>query len=252
MGLTGIIGGMRKGKTLLAVIMCYETYLKHRQVKSNLSLHFPHVSKSPRTKRFTLMELIRFMDKESVWQNLTVLWDEIYLNLEARLSASQELNRIASYFIFQSGKRDIDVIWTSQRFGNPDNRLRWATLEVGELVKATGVFVLCLRRNRLIDATICWKTNCKYLNHCKRISNFYARYKVWNGQRWRSFRINKVQQFYDFYKTEYVISYAETMRVQAYLQAQRRALRKAYRKKLDAVLEKETTDAFLRELEDVL
>lgn len=254
MGLFGIIGGMRRAKTILAVKAVHDEWQNGRQIKTNLTLRFGKHAGTVRPEKFSLMDLVQFTEpeQEKNWNNISLLWDEIYMNLECRLSAASELNRIASYFIFQSGKRDVSIYWTSQMFGNPDNRLRWATIEVGTLIKAKGMFVQCPVKGRLVNASVaCWQKNCPNLSLCKERCNYFAKYRIWNGSRWRSMRINFMQRYFDLYRTEETISYRETEQVQAYLRARRSAMRKKLRQFAEKKLERESSKEFMKELDNL-
>lgn len=255
--LKGYTGGMRKGKTLLMVRDQYLRWTHGRKVTSNLTLSFPQPEKTIRNEhllpfeqptKFKLIDLVRFMDDDTAWRNIDLSWDEIYVNLEARLSGSSQLNMIASYFIFQSGKRDVDIRWTSQKFGSPDNRLRWSTVEIGTLVKALGVFVYCYKKSKVIDATICWKSECVDFEGCKETQNFYLRYAYWNGSTIRQYRLNRVQRLFDFYKTEELISFEETVEVQAFLQARTRELKSRYRKAFRSMFKEEKPEDFIKKI----
>lgn len=255
--LKGYTGGMRKGKTLLMVRDQYIRWIHGRRVTSNLTLTFPQPKKTPENAhllpleqptKFKLLDLVRFMEDEQDWNNIDLSWDEIYINLEARLSGSSQLNMIASYFIFQSGKRNVDIRWTSQKFGSPDNRLRWSTVEVGTLVKALGVFVYCYEREKKIDATICWKTECVNFKDCRKIRNYWLRYAYWNGSKIRQYQLNNVQRYFDFYLTEELVSYEETVEVQAFLQARTRAIKQRYRKAFKKIFNEQSPEQFAKEL----
>ena len=256
--LKGYIGGMRKGKTLLMIRDQYRQWMRGRKVTSNLTLIFPqpiktslnaHLLPLPQPKRFKLLDLVQFMEDDGDWKNLDLSWDEIYINLEARLSGSSQLGMIVSYFIFQSGKRDVDIRWTSQKFGSPDNRLRWSTVEMGTLVKALGVYVYCYMKQKKIDATICWKTECVNFKDCKRIRNYYLIYAHWDGAKIRRFQLNKVQFYFDMYRTEELVSYEETVEVQAFLQARTRAIKQRYRKEFKKRFNEESPDDFIKAIQ---
>ncbi len=249
--LDGFLGGMKKGKTILMIISEYPNYLDGRKIISNMEIRFPKVKGAGTIERFSLLDLVRFTDKDNEWHNLNIDWDEIYMNLESRLSAGKELNRLGSYLIFQSGKRDIDIKWTSQMFGTMDNRLRWATLEVGTIYKALGVTVFCEYFNRNIDAFYCWRINCKYLNKCKQEKNFMLRYMKWTGKAWKRFKINNVQHYYEMYEAGEPISYRDTLEVEAYLSARNSALRKTIKDRLSTRLTTESVDRFLREVDKI-
>lgn len=100
-----ITGNVREGKTMLEV---YFAWKLHNQ-GLNVPIYCNHTIKYPEAKRVDVSELL---DLEGLGSGLMCM-DEAYAWLESRVSSSN-LNRYVSYFIFQSGKRGVDVIATSQ------------------------------------------------------------------------------------------------------------------------------------------
>ena len=108
----GIFGGLGYGKTLLAVYLAYKLHTKLKfQVFSNIKLNFP----------FKPINIEDFLE-EKLKKGIVIL-DEAYAWLEARAS-TRKLNRIISYIIFQSRKRDLHFVFTSQLSSSVDKRLR--------------------------------------------------------------------------------------------------------------------------------
>lgn len=106
--LISIKGPIGYGKTLLAVILAYYS---EKEVWSNFQIDIP---------RYHDLEIIDLMDLQN---GIIVIIDEAYTWLESRTSLST-LNRYLSYIIFQSRKRTIDIIITSQMFSSVDIRFR--------------------------------------------------------------------------------------------------------------------------------
>lgn len=252
--LLGIVGGMGEGKTVLMVSLLDFLFTNNTQVVSNLDLtnfiNPKNLDMKPR--KLSLIDLIQFTEKPELWRNIGLGWDEIYVNLECRISATSELNRIASYFLFQSRKRDVHIIWTSQLFGTPDNRLRWATLEVGQLIKCKGIRVYCEKKGKFVNATPCWRYKCPNLPTCIREKNFTLKFKRWNGSRWATYRKPHIEKWFNKFDTTQIIDYEETVLASAYLSARSRAYKKHIKNKIEEILGKRTATGFMQELEDEL
>ena len=110
----GIIGDVRSGKTLLMVNFALFSS-RNRLVKTNLKRldheNYEHV---------TISDFLDF-DK---FDNCDVYIDEIYTWLESRFSFD-EVNLALSHFGFQSGKRNVNIIWTAQFMMSVDIRYRF-------------------------------------------------------------------------------------------------------------------------------
>jgi len=117
-----ITGNVREGKTLLAVYLAWVLHnqnislipydlLGHLPIYTNFKLSYPEA-------RF--VDVGDLLDLEGIRSGLMVM-DEAYAWLESRVSSSS-LNRYVSYFIFQSGKRGVDVVATAQLGSSIDLR----------------------------------------------------------------------------------------------------------------------------------
>jgi len=106
----GICGFPRQGKTLLQVVLGYiaKEYLG-MDVLANFEVSF--------AKYINPIELLKFE-----LENCVLLLDEAYTLIDSRLNTYA--NRLQSYFMFQSGKRDVDIIFTAQLLGSIDDRVR--------------------------------------------------------------------------------------------------------------------------------
>jgi len=110
--LIGISGNIRSGKTLIATILGYILIKFGDVVYSNYWTKFS-ILKSP-------LDLINFnIDKGDL------ILDEIHTMIDSRLNS--QAGRYISYFITQSGKREINIIYTTQSFMMVDKRLRELT-----------------------------------------------------------------------------------------------------------------------------
>ncbi len=106
--LISIIGSIGSGKTLLCVIIASKS---KRKTYSNFQIDI---------NTYNELEIIDLLDLPN---NIIVVIDEAYTWLESRTSLAT-LNRYLSYIIFQSRKRTLDVITTSQMFSSVDIRFR--------------------------------------------------------------------------------------------------------------------------------
>lgn len=106
--LTIIYGGLGSGKTLLLTILGKHSKLP---VVSNFSLKF-------KSEQFSLSKFVN-----AQYEDCTLLLDEAYVYLESRLSMRKK-NRTASYILFQSRKKNVDMILTVQLRSTLDKRFR--------------------------------------------------------------------------------------------------------------------------------
>lgn len=95
----GIVGNIRTGKTLLLTMLGYLMKKSGYEVYSNYNTTF--------SKFISVLDILDFNIDNGV-----LLLDEIGTIIDARNNSSG--NRLFSYFINQSGKRDVHVIYTSQ------------------------------------------------------------------------------------------------------------------------------------------
>lgn len=107
--LVSIIGKIGSGKTLLATRLALAD---KRKVYANYKIDILNYEKLTLAKLFELNE------------PALVIIDEGYVWLESRISQSK-LNRYVSYVIFQSRKRNIDIVLTCQLWSSIDLRYRY-------------------------------------------------------------------------------------------------------------------------------
>lgn len=112
----GTVGG---GKTCSAVYECYLYYRAGFKIYANIKLNFPH---EPLTHK-RLFEMIK--NKEQL-QDVVMLLDEIHIALDSR-SSMKKRNRIMTYFLLQTRKRNVRLLYTSQHLHQCDKRLRDTT-----------------------------------------------------------------------------------------------------------------------------
>jgi len=109
--LINICGGLGTGKTLLGVIMLQNAKKKGFNIFSNIKV---------RGARYISLE--DFLSLEFPEKSV-ILLDEAYILAESRLSHS-DTNLIISHLVFQSRKRGLYIITTSQLRRSIDVRLR--------------------------------------------------------------------------------------------------------------------------------
>jgi len=109
--LVSVIGGLGSGKTLLTTILATKS---DRKVYANYRI---------KQKNFSILqpEILLIINEPSL-----IIIDEAYAWLESRTSGGQ-LNRYMSYILFQSRKRNIDFLLTSQIYNTVDRRFRLLT-----------------------------------------------------------------------------------------------------------------------------
>lgn len=110
----GITGKIGSGKTLLASYLANEGHKDGQTIISNYRLKIPH-------QLITLPDIEDYANKHSSLKKCMLILDEAQTILDCRQSIK---NRIMSYFILQTRKRDVDIVFTSQQFWNVEKRLR--------------------------------------------------------------------------------------------------------------------------------
>lgn len=109
----GINGDIGSGKTVLAVLFAYKLKQKGYRVMSNVKIKFPDGSTSEPIDTKNLDKL----------DHCVIILDEAHIYLDSRRSASKN-NMTTSYFILQTRKRGIILIYTAQLGSSVDKRLR--------------------------------------------------------------------------------------------------------------------------------
>lgn len=99
MVLFGVVGNIRTGKTLLAVILGYLFKMKGYTVYSNFKTSYSEL--------VTALNVLDFELEDGV-----LLLDEVGTLVDSRNNS--QANRLFSYFFNQSGKRGVHIIYTSQ------------------------------------------------------------------------------------------------------------------------------------------
>lgn len=152
----GVFGDVGSGKTLFTTYLAYKLH-NERKIYSNYHIYLDNcfLIKSP-------SDLLKIGRDE----NALVILDEAYTWLEARVSASK-INRLMSYLIFQSRKRNFDVVFTAQIFTTIDVRLR----------KLVDVIVYCERRgDSFVYEIMTTKFTCKLVMDWSTASKLFKLY----------------------------------------------------------------------------
>lgn len=160
--LIAIHGNLGSGKTLLMVIL---GYLSQKNVYANFTIHYPN----KKIKEFTLQTI-----KTKDISNALLLIDEAYILIESRTSHS-DINRLMTYILFQSRKKDVDIIISAQLISTLDIRYR----------SMIDYFILCEKEQNRFKYEIYNINNDKF--------TFYLSFE-------------KAQQFFKMYNTNQVIS----------------------------------------------
>jgi len=129
--IVGFIGNMGGGKTLSMVRQAYNYHLQGFKIFSNIKLNFPY-------EEFTGNDLLEYATNNTKFKRAIFLVDEAHIFLDSRRSASKN-NLAISYFILQTRKKDVKLLYTTQNKQQVDIRLR----------QQTDIVVLCY--TRLLD-----------------------------------------------------------------------------------------------------
>lgn len=112
--IVGVTGQKGSGKTRLLVKLGKENHTAGRRVISNFDLGFPHE------------RIEDIQDAKEELHDAVVLLQEVHTLVDSR--NSMEKGRLNwTYFFLETRKIDVDLIWDSQFFNQPDTRLRNAT-----------------------------------------------------------------------------------------------------------------------------
>lgn len=115
-----VIGKMGSGKTLFTTYVGFLNYAMGRRVISNYNLTFP--SGYPGTVETLDPEMLYEITNDEL-VDCVLLLDEIWVFMDSWLSGSKQ-NRLLSYLMLQSRKRDVDIFGTAQSNMQFANRFR--------------------------------------------------------------------------------------------------------------------------------
>lgn len=113
MVLMAFVGELGAGKTLSLTYFAYLNFLKGVKVYSNYKLAFP-------------FEPVRTVEDIEDMREGFFAGDELWLWMDSRVSHSRK-NRVISAILLKSRKRDVQIAYTTQSFGQIDLRVRRIT-----------------------------------------------------------------------------------------------------------------------------
>jgi len=109
--IVGIQGGLGSGKTLLMTRYLVKEFWAGRSVVANYGL---------RGVDFNVLNMSDLLNKEVDLQDVSVGIDEFTVFADCRTSMS---NKLITYFILQTRKRNVCLYYTTQDFGMLDKRI---------------------------------------------------------------------------------------------------------------------------------
>jgi len=114
--IVGFIGDMGGGKSLSMVKQAKQYYDQGYNIYSNIKLNFPY-------ETYNLTDILQYAESEGTFYKAVFLIDEAHIYLDSRMSASKR-NIVMSYFITQTRKKDVKLLYTTQSLMQVDKRLR--------------------------------------------------------------------------------------------------------------------------------
>jgi len=115
----GFIGTVGSGKTLGMTREGYKYHLKGMKVFANYGLDFPH-------EKLTSARFTELIQENTQLQDCVIMLDELHVWLDSRNSMKKK-NKTITYFILQTRKRNVRLLYTTQHFDQVDKRLRNTT-----------------------------------------------------------------------------------------------------------------------------
>lgn len=128
--IVGFIGDIGQGKTCSMVAYAYTMYRKGYDIYANIKLNFPH-------RHLTIQDIFDYYENETAFVKAVFLIDEIHMMIDSRQAMTRR-SLIISYFILQTRKKSILLLWTSQHYHQVEKRLR----------ASTDAFVECYHKKR--------------------------------------------------------------------------------------------------------
>jgi hypothetical protein len=181
------LGKQNTGKTL-SMTYYLETYFNNGyEIFTNYNVHFPH-------KKITKELIQEYVKSKQQFTNAVFGIDEIYILFDARNSASSR-NKIFSYFLLQTSKRNVHLFGTAQYFETIERRFRkhciFKCYCERYIKNSSGKFEILDKINRYLDGDI--------------ISNLYIRNQFIINQGENNIKISeyfiKASRMFDKYDT---------------------------------------------------
>ncbi|MEM1544341.1 MAG: zonular occludens toxin domain-containing protein [Candidatus Methanomethylicia archaeon] len=123
-----IVGELGTGKTLSLTFLAWHYYLKwqkSRPIYANYHLNLYYLDKD-RKINYIPYKYISSPEELDQIRNGFFAGDELWIWLDSRATATKK-NRFTSMILLKSRKRDMDVVYTTQSFGQVDKRVRTVT-----------------------------------------------------------------------------------------------------------------------------
>jgi len=113
----GIEGGLGSGKTLMMTRYLIKDFLAGHTIYSNFHLN------EIKYKLIDVMKILEDSTKGAALQDVSIGIDEITIFADCR-SSMRKMNKVFSYFILQTRKRNVTLYYTTQDVSMVDIRLR--------------------------------------------------------------------------------------------------------------------------------
>lgn len=110
------LGEQNCGKTLAMTYFAKKYYLDGYDIYANYNLSFKHT-------KLTGEILSKYTKNKIQFNKAVFLIDEIYLFMDSR-NFGKKLNKLFSYFVLQTSKRDVHLLGTAQYFNTVEKRFR--------------------------------------------------------------------------------------------------------------------------------
>lgn len=110
------LGEQNSGKTLSMTYEAYRYYKNGYKIYCNYHLSFPH-------EKITKKIIIDYLKNKTQLNKSIFLIDEIYLFLDSR-SFGTKTNKLLTYFLLQTSKRNVHLLGTAQYFNTVEKRFR--------------------------------------------------------------------------------------------------------------------------------
>ena len=119
----GYIGTRGRGKTLSCVREAHEHYKKGYKIYSNIKLNRKIF---PSYEMVSLKQIVDWVKGDVQLKKAVLILDEVHVYIDSRSGMSKK-NVILSYFVLQTRKRDVRLLYTTQFIDQVDKRLRQPT-----------------------------------------------------------------------------------------------------------------------------
>lgn len=114
------LGTRGRGKTLSLVKEAYDYYRKGYSIHTNIKLNSDYFKT---WHWLTGKQLIDYVKGEKQFKKAFFLLDEVHVYMDSRSGMSNK-NKIISYFVLQTRKRNVKLGYTTQFYHQVDKRLR--------------------------------------------------------------------------------------------------------------------------------